>query len=309
MPITPRPAIFAGRCNLLYPGTVDILFARLDAGLPFRRALSLCHEAKDIAGWCTGLSIATCTIKHTFSLLVLYDIGGTPGTLSIVLPLAVDGTNSVFLKVWSHALFIAICVPCLNLLMPYHIPRLRVRTEQCEVVAPFHRRGSHSTVKLYGTPLKEVHRYKYLGLPFGAKGLDTGRMCEVSIAKGICTASLFHSIGCNGGGFSPAVCRRVLTSFVQPSMEYGMALVNLRKGEQVAVDNAWFQILSKTLSMPATACGSAILKVLGVPPMTFRASKLNVGFMARIYDAQPDALTPLVEDKRDCNARRISQGV
>ena len=145
--------------------------------------------------------------------------------------------------------------------------------------------------KIYGTPLKEVHRYKYPGLPFGAKGLDTGRMREVSIAKGIRTASLFHSIRCNGGGFSPAVCRRVLTSFVQPSMEYGMALVNLRKGEHVAVDKAWLQILRKMPSIPATASGSAILKVLGVPPMSFRASKLNACFMARIYDAQPDTPT------------------
>ena len=47
----------------------------------------------------------------------------------------------------------------------------------------------------------------------------------------------------------------------------------------------------KTLSVPATASGSAILKVLGVPPMSFRASKLNACFMARVYDAEPDTLT------------------
>ena len=63
--------------------------------------------------------------------------------------------------------------------------RYEFAPEKCEVVAPVHRRGSRSTVKLYGTPLKEVHRYKYLGLPLGAKGLDTGRMCEAGIAKGI----------------------------------------------------------------------------------------------------------------------------
>ena len=146
-------------------------------------------------------------------------------------------------------------------------------------------------MKLYGTPLKEIDRYKYLGLPFGAKGLDTGRMCEVGIAKAVRTARLFHSIGCNGGGFSTAVSRRVLTSIVQPSMEYGMALVNLSKGQQMAVDKAWYQILRKALSVPATASGSAILKVLGVPPMSFRASKLNACFMARVYDAGPDTLT------------------
>ena len=70
-----------------------------------------------------------------------------------------------------------------------------------------------------------------------------------------------------------------------------MTSVNLQKGEQVAVYNAWLQILRKMLSMLATASGSAIHKVLGVPPISFRASKLNAGFMARIYDAQPDTLT------------------
>lgn len=55
-------------------------------------------------------------------------------------------------------------------------------------------------------------------------------------------------------------------------MEYGVALVNLRKGEQMAMGKAWLQILRRTLSMPATASGSAILKVLGVPLKSFRAN-------------------------------------
>ena len=153
---------------------------------------------------------------------------------------------------------------------------------KCEVVPLVYRKDPReTTVKLYEDPLKEVDRYKCLGLPFGAKGPDTGKMCKVSIAKikVVCAASLFHSIGCSGGGFSTAVSRRVLTSIVRPSMEYGMALVNLSKGQQMAVDKAWYQILRKTLSVPATASGSAILKVLGVPSMSFRASKLNACFI------------------------------
>ena len=162
---------------------------------------------------------------------------------------------------------------------------------KCEVVPLVYRRGSHGLLELYGEALREVDRHKYLGLPFEARGLDIGRMCEVSIAKVIRTASLFHSIGCNGGGFSITVSRRVLTSIVRPSMGYGMALVNLSKRQQMAVDKAWYQILRKTLSAPATASGSAMLKVLGVPPTSFRASKLNACFMARVYDAGPDTLT------------------
>ena len=58
--------------------------------------------------------------------------------------------------------------------------------------------------------MKEVDRYKYLGQPFGAKGLETRRMCEVSTAKGVRTAGLFYSVGWNGGGFSTGISRRVL---------------------------------------------------------------------------------------------------
>ena len=73
-------------------------------------------------------------------------------------------------------------------------------------------------------------------------------------------------------------------------MEYGKALVNLSKGQQMAVDKVWYQILREALSVPAKASGSAILKVLGVPPMSFRANKLNVCFMARVYDAGSSTL-------------------
>ena len=83
----------------------------------------------------------------------------------------------------------------------------------------------------------------------------------------------------------------MLASIVRPGMGYGMALVNLSKGQQMAMDKARYQILRKALSVPVAAGGSAILKVLGVPPMSFRASKLNACFMARVYDAGPDTLT------------------
>ena len=153
-----------------------------------------------------------------------------------------------------------------------------------------------TTVKLYGEPLKEVDRYKYLGLPFGAKGLDTGRMYEVSIARAVRTASLFHSIGCNGEGFSTAVSRRVLTSIVRPSTEYGMALVNLSKGQQMAVGeaNGGGQGMAPDLEENAVSAGSGKWQcdTQGSRSTAYviQASKLNVCFVARVYDAGPDAL-------------------
>ena len=71
--------------------------------------------------------------------------------------------------------------------------------EKCEVFRQY-TGNSQPLVKLYGQALNKVGRYKYLGQPFGAKGLETRRMCEVSIAKGVRTAGLFYSVGCSVEG-------------------------------------------------------------------------------------------------------------
>ena len=83
-----------------------------------------------------------------------------------------------------------------------------------------------------------------------------------------------------------------------------MALVNLSKGQQVAVDRAWCQILRRVLSVPVAASGSAILKILGVPPMSSKASKLNAYFVARVYDAAPNTLTAKIVSYATDGARR-----
>ena len=44
------------------------------------------------------------------------------------------------------------------------------------------------------------------------------------------------------------------------------------------------------LSVAATVSGSATFKILGVSPTLCRAGKLNVCFMAHVYDTQPDTL-------------------
>ena len=131
-----------------------------------------------------------------------------------------------------------------------------VAPDKCEVVPPVYGRDSHVAVELYGDyyPLYWI----------------------------------------SGGGSSTAMCKRMLTSIVQLGVEYGMALVNLSKGQQVAMDKAWYRIFRKTLSMPATAGGSAIPKVLGVLSVSCRARKLSVRYVARVYGAQPGTLTGII---------------
>lgn len=80
-----------------------------------------------------------------------------------------------------------------------------------------HKEPSHLPVRLYGQNLNEVDRYKYLVLPFGTKGLNSGRMCEVNIAKGAGQPAYFIRLDARWRFLGCSVVR-VLTSFVQPSM-------------------------------------------------------------------------------------------
>lgn len=77
----------------------------------------------------------------------------------------------------------------------------------------------------------------------------------------------------------------------------------------MALDKTLCQILKKTLLVPAAVSGNAMLKVLGVPPMSFGTSKSNACFAARIYDAMPNTLTAKIPSRAAdgwCSAKRKS---
>ena len=107
-------------------------------------------------------------------------------------------------------------------------------------------------------------RYKYLGLPFRMKGLDAGRICGVSIAKASAQPAYSTRLKQRRGALS---CSEQESANVDSPTEYGIryGTGEFKQGTEVAVDKAWYQILRKTLLVPAAASGNAILKVLGVP--------------------------------------------
>ena len=45
-------------------------------------------------------------------------------------------------------------------------------------------------------------------------------------------------MGCNGTGFSPAVSRWILTTFVRPQMKYGLGLTYLGTGFEKVINKA-----------------------------------------------------------------------
>ena len=73
-------------------------------------------------------------------------------------------------------------------------------------------------------------------------------------------------------------------------MGYGLGLTYLGAGLENAVDKAWHRMWRKALSLPRTTSGLAILKMMRVPDMVFRARKLNAMVVGRAKNANPNTL-------------------
>ena len=180
---------------------------------------------------------------------------------------------------------------------------------KCEIITPEGTQTSY--FRMYEEQVKQSPSFKYLGIPFNDKGVDIAGLCvdvaglRVDIAglcvdiAGLCvegisravkTANLFNRMRCNGTEVSPTVSRWILTSFVHPQMEYGLGLTYLGIGLENAINKAWYSMWRKALSLPPTASGPAILKMMRVPDMTVRARKLNAIMLGRAYKASPNTL-------------------
>ena len=163
---------------------------------------------------------------------------------------------------------------------------------KCEIISPT--AEGCSRLKLYCQEVRGSSSFKYLGIPVTETGIKVSAVCVEGISRAVKTASLFSTIGCNGRGFSPATSRWILTTFVRPQMEYGIGLTFLGTGLENVLNKAWCGIWRKALSLPQHTSGSAVLKMMGVSDMTFRARKLNVLMMKRAYRANPNSLIGII---------------
>ena len=159
---------------------------------------------------------------------------------------------------------------------------------KCEIIAPEGTQTSY--FRTYEEQVKQSSYFKYLGIPFNDKGVDIAGLCIEGTTRAVKTANLFSTLGCSGTGFSPAISRWILTSFVRPQMEHGLGLTYLGTGLKDATDKGWHRMWRKALSLPRTTGGPAILKMMRVPDMVFRARKLNAMVMGRAKNANPSTL-------------------
>ena len=159
---------------------------------------------------------------------------------------------------------------------------------KCEIIAPKGKEPPYA--RLYGEMVRQTLSFKYLGIPFNDQGVDVTGLVVEGISRAVKTANLFSTVGCNGSGFRPTVSKWILTTFVRPQMEYGLGLTYIGKGLEKALNKAWSRICRRALTLPPTTSGPAILKMMRMPDMGFRARKLNSMRAARTHRADANGL-------------------
>ncbi|KAJ3016797.1 UNVERIFIED_CONTAM: hypothetical protein HDU68_012020 [Siphonaria sp. JEL0065] len=124
----------------------------------------------------------------------------------------------------------------------------------------------------------------YLGVPFNSSGICWKAMVEERTTKAKQVIATLAPLGFNARGWAPAASARIYKTFVRPVMEYGLALFGHGMPANLVGYYERVQTLAlRTLtSTPKNTSKIALMKLLQVEPMSFRAKMLNLNWAARL---------------------------
>ena len=89
-----------------------------------------------------------------------------------------------------------------------------------------------------GTRLKRVESFEYLGITFDKKGINVKKQVSRMCSNARKTHFILKRIGFNGQGFSINTNLRLYRSLVRSRMEYGLAIMNVNKGNLKCLETA-----------------------------------------------------------------------
>jgi hypothetical protein len=139
-------------------------------------------------------------------------------------------------------------------------------------------------VKLQGTPLKQVEVFTYLGIGFTQEGIamekHITRMCE----KATQTKYALQRMGMNLGGFDTVTNSQTYKCFIRSKMEYGVAMMPLRKNTEIAeLNKTQNESLRSILGLWRGGCDREVMRSLThVEDMETRAIILRARWLAEI---------------------------
>ena len=160
---------------------------------------------------------------------------------------------------------------------------------KCFCFAP-HPPFRQTPLQLYGVDLPSVTTATYLGFPFTPLGIDFAELCRSRCEKAKGIISALKGIGFNITGWAPAAAARVFTTFVRPTMEYGVAL-RLPTPKLALIYQRTQNLALRTMcSATASTSVAALHRLTCIQPFAERCKELNMLSAARFHNSN-DAST------------------
>lgn len=135
--------------------------------------------------------------------------------------------------------------------------------------------------KIYGEEIKKREDFAYLGVVINRKGIDWNKHWKRLKKKSNKTMGLIRDFGCNSNGFNIRTCGKLYKMFIQPIMEYGIALCHKKKDIEIPMKR--YKEGMKTIFGVRTGVKAEVLGIwTNVNSPMMRQKKLGFRFYKRI---------------------------
>lgn len=114
---------------------------------------------------------------------------------------------------------------------------------------------------LCGQKITKVEVFTYLGIQVNAKGIDVKAHIKESKEKMKRTALFFTRMGLNGKGYRLSTKVTFYKTFIRSRMEYGIAIMKVKKKERKVIERIQYEILCKLVSV-STKSSYATLQII-----------------------------------------------
>ncbi|CEP12433.1 hypothetical protein [Parasitella parasitica] len=147
---------------------------------------------------------------------------------------------------------------------------------------------------LYDIPIPTAPSFKYLGMHFNYRGMNTQLFIDNTKTKVETTMRRIHQIGARTSGFSLPLSIKIYCQFVRPQIEYGLCITNINATNKPALERIQDDCLRLIVGGFRNSSVKSLRVMANLPSMVERWYTLNSKYTIRLSTMPEDSLIYLI---------------
>lgn len=171
----------------------------------------------------------------------------------------------------------------------------RWNPSKCAILGPTQHNNTDSinNFKIYNSTIPNVQIFKYLGIHFNNRGMDSREMILHNTNKGTKAMNILHSIGTNSTGFDKHLSLKFYKSFIRPIFEYGLSIISTNAETFRILENAQHNCIRQIMGGHKTSSTNVIRHMNKIPELAQRKEILCAKNILRSQYVPEDSLLAL----------------